>query len=343
MSLAHTQIDDLVLLTQQQFVKRGAFTNLQTDLQDHVAVREMWKGRKRKFEGGEDWEFNAQMDHNYSAKTVGLFETDTSNLTDTMVKGSVPARHVNAHYIYDKREKAFQRGGTGIVDLVMTRYTAMMVSFYELLEELLWSKPTDDSDVKTPFGIKYWITRAATEGFNGANPAGFTSGKGGISQSTYARWANWTAQYTTVSKTDLVRKMRNAARKTKFRSPVSHAEPTLGGSKRGIYMNSDTIGLFEEILEDQNTSLGNDVASKDGRVLFKGTPVTYAPYLDDDSTDPIYMIDWSTLGVGCMAGWENNLTAPYMVPNKHLVSRVDMDASLNMSCTDLRKQCVIYK
>jgi hypothetical protein len=44
-----------------------------------------------------------------------------------------------------------------------------------------------------------------------------------------------------------------------------------------------------------------------------------------------------------MAGWENNLTAPYMVPNKHLVRRVDMDASLNMICTDLRKQCVIYK
>ena len=343
MGLAFDQIDDAVLLTQSKLIKRGAFVDMQTDLTDHVAVREMWQGRTKQFAGGKDWEFEVQMDHNHSARTVGLYETDGSSDQDTMKDGRVSVRHVNAHYIYDQRIPAFQQGGTAIVDFVKTKYTGMMVSLYELLEEILWSKPADSTDDKTPYGIAFWVTKNATEGFNGGNPVGFTDGRAGISTVTYPRWANWTAQYAAITKEDLVRKMRSAHRRTQFRSPVSHATPNLGSMKNGIYTNDDVIGLLEEALEAQNMNLGNDLASKDGRVLFKGTPITYAPKLNGDSTDPVYMLDWKWLAVGVLAGWENNLSKPYMVPGKHLVRRVDLDASLNMVCTDLRRQAVISK
>ena len=343
MGLAFSEIDDAVLLTQNKLVKRGAFVDLQTDLTDYVAVREMWKGKSKKFAGGEAWEFEAQMDHNHSARAVGLYETDGSSENDTMKEGKVEVRHINAHYIYDQRLPAFQRGGTQIVDLVRTKYVGMMVSLYEKLEEFLWSKPTDSTDNKTPYGIAYWIVKNATEGFNGGNPSGFSDGRAGISTDDYARWANWTANYSSVTKEDLVRKMRRAHRKTQFRSPVSHANPDMGGMSNGIYVNDDVIGLLEEELETQNMNLGNDLASKDGRTMFKSTPITYAPKLDDDSTDPVYMIDWKKMGVGVLEGWENQLSAPYMVPGKHNVRRVDLDASLNMICTDLRRQAVISK
>lgn len=343
MGIAFDQIDDAVLLTQKKLIKRGAFINMQTDLTDHVAVREMWQGRKKTFEGGESWKFEVQMDHNHSARTVGLFETDGSALTDTMHKGEVPVRHVNAHYIYDQREPDFQRGGHAIVDLVQTRYSAMQVSLFEFLESLLWGKPVDSTDDKTPFGIAYWITKNTTEGFNGGNPTGFASGRAGLSTVTYPRWANWTAQYAAVSKTDLLRKMRTAHRRSQFRSPLSHAEPNLGSMRNGIYTSDTVIGLLEEVCEDQNMNLGNDLDSKGGRVMFKGTPLTYVPFLNSDTTDPVYLLDWKWLAVGVMAGWENNLSKPYMVPNKHLVRRVDLDASMNMICTDLRRQAVISK
>ena len=343
MSLAYSEIDDAVLLTQNNFIKKGAFVDMQTDLTNHVAVREMWQNRQKSFAGGENWEFEVQMDHNHSARTVGLYENDSSSLADTMVKGEVPVRHVNAHYIYDQREKAFQRGGTQIVDLVRTRYVGMMVSLYELMEDILWSKPTDSTDVKTPFGVAFWIVKHATEGIYGGNPSGFTAGRGGISTGTYSRYANWTAQYSNITKEHLIRKMRRAHRNTQFRSPVSHSNPDLSGMSNGIYTNDDVIGLMEEILEAQNMNLGNELASKDGRVVFKSTPITYAPKLDTDSTDPVYMLDWKWLAIGVMAGWENTLSSPYMVPGKHLVRRVDLDASLNMVCTDPRKQTVINK
>jgi hypothetical protein len=44
-----------------------------------------------------------------------------------------------------------------------------------------------------------------------------------------------------------------------------------------------------------------------------------------------------------LAGWENALSKPTPVAGKHTVRRVDLDATLNMICTDLRRQCVISK
>lgn len=341
MTLQYADIDDCVNFTQQNLIKRGAFLDMQTDVSDHVAVREMWKGRQKVFEGGDDWEFDIQMDHNHSARFVGMYETDGSAVDDTLVSGKVQPRHVNAHYIYDQREKAFQKGGLAIVNYIKSKYVGMQVSLYQLMEEALWAEPEDDG--KTPFGVGYWITRSASEGFNGPNPTNFSAGKAGISQSDYSRYANWTAQYTEVTREDLARKMRTMHRRTQFRSPVSHAQPDMGKTGNGIYMNSDTIGLFEEFAEDRNMNLGSDVDKYGGRVTFKSTPLTYAPKLDDDSKDPVYLIDWKWMAIGVLSGWENQLTKPYMVPGKHLVRRVDVDCTMQMICTNLRRQGVINK
>lgn len=96
MGIQFNEIDDAVLLTQNLLIKRGAFIDMQTDLTDHVAVREIWEKKQRKFDGGLYWTFNAQIDHNHSARAVGLFEDDSSSFGDTMIQGKVDARHVNA-------------------------------------------------------------------------------------------------------------------------------------------------------------------------------------------------------------------------------------------------------
>ncbi len=341
-----SEIDDLVLETQELMIAKGAFLDLQTDLTDHVAVREIWKERRKAFAGGNDWRFDCQVDHNHSARAVKLYETDGSSMIDTMIKGYMSPRHVNAHYIYDKREPDFQRGGTAIVDFVKSKYVGMMISFYELLETYAWGSPSASDDT-SPHGVPFWIQKgtAGQEGFYGLDPSGYEAiGRAHILTSAQARWANWFADYTAVSKEDLVRKMRKASRKTNFRSPLSHAQPELGAMKNGIYTTDNVIGLLEEALEKQNMNLGKDIASMDGQTLFKGTPVQYVPKLDSDTSDPVYMIDWKWMAVGVMPGWEENMTAPYPLNGqKHLVSRVDLDASLEFVCTNLRRQAVLAK
>ena len=220
MGIPFTDIDDAVLVTQRKLIQRGAFLDLQTDLQDHVAVREMWKGRQKVFDGGEPWRFDAQIDHNHSAKAVELYETDGSAVTDTMIKGTVTPKHMNAHYIYDQREPDFQKGGHAIVNLIKTRYVAMQISFFELLEEYLWGAPDDSSDSKKPYGVAFWVQKYDndTGGFYATNPSGFSDGRANIDSTAgggYGRWANYSRRYTAISKEDLIRKMRKASRQVR--------------------------------------------------------------------------------------------------------------------------------
>ena len=343
MPLMPKEVDDLVLLTQNKLIKQGAFVDLQTDLTDYVGVRELYKRHQKKFSGGLNWEFEAQVDHNHSAGFRGLYENDGASMRDTFIQGLVGPRFVGAHYVYDVLEPILQRGGISVVDFVHAKYTSMIVSYWELMENAIWGKPEDSSDKKTPYGVAFWVTKGLTEGLTGLNPVGFTDGRAGISSIAQPRWANWSAPYAAVSKEDLVRKMRRGHRQTQFRSPVSHATPDLGNMGNGIYTNDSVVSVLEEILETQNMNLGNDVASKDGKTLFKSTPITYAPKLDEDSSDPVYMLDWKTLALGMLDGWMEHTSAPAVVPNKHTVRAVFLDSGFNMICTNLRKQAVFYK
>ena len=132
-------------------------------------------------------------------------------------------------------------------------------------------------------------------------------------------------------------------RKTRFRSPVSHAVPNLSEMGNGIYTNDNVIHTFEEVLEAQNMNLGNDLASKDGKTMFKGIPVMYAPYLDDDSSDPVYMLDWKWLALGMLDGWMDKSSGPTPVAGKHNVRANYLDSGFNMVCTDLRRHAVFHK
>ena len=337
------QIPDLVKATQTALIKKGAFVNLRSDLTDYVGVRELYKNHQHQFDGGLDWEFDAQLDDNHSARFVGLYEDDSAAIADSLIKGKVGPRFSDANYVFDIREKKLNAGQEQVVDFVYTKYCGMIESHWKLLENAVWGKPESSADQRTPYGIAFWVVRNATEGFSGGNPVGFSDGCAGIDASAFPRWKNYSGAYTAVSKEDLLKKMRKASLKTQFRSPVNHAEPTVGGLKNGIYTNINVLQDLEAILEAQNMNLGNDLASKDGRTLFKGRPVIYVPTLDDDSQDPVYMLDWSTLAFGIVKGWKEHVSSPKQVPNKHTVYAVYLDASLNLICTNRRKQTVFFK
>jgi hypothetical protein len=284
------------------------------------------------------------MDHYHSFKAVGLYETDSSVMVDSLVEGSVSPRHVNAHYEYDQHHPAFQGGSTKIVDFVQAKEAEMTISFWEGLEAACWTDP-GAADTKNIHGIPHWVTKgtAGQEGFFGLNPTGYASGCAGISSTTYPRWANWFADYAAISEEDLLRKLIKGHYSVQFRSPLSHAEPDLGKMGNGIYTNLDTIILLEEYLKTQNMNNGTDLGFYSGKVTFKGTPVQYAPYLDNDTSDPVYFLDWKWLAMGVQSGWVENITPPYMVPGKHLVKRVDLDATMEVVSTNRRRQAVFAK
>ncbi len=340
MSLAPSQIADFVLLTHNKLVARNAFEDLQTDLQNYAGVDWLWKKKKTPFEGGHQWEFDCQMDHNHTAKATGLFEKDSSNIRDTMAKGVAPVRFMNAHYMIERREPIMQRGEVQRVNYVKTKIEAMYSSFYEKLESFIWGKPTTSSDVKTPWGIPYWVVKNASEGFHGGNPSGFSGGAGGLAVADYPRWSNYTGTYAATTAKDLIRTMRKAKLLTKFKSPLNHKTPMLS-TGNGIFVNAETFLEMEELFDTRNMNLG---AELDGtKVTFNSNQIIHCAKLDDDTQNPVYMLDFKKLSLGCLAGWEKEITVTEGAGDCHTAIRTDLDASLNVVCTNRRNQTVLYK
>ena len=361
---------DIVKATAELLIKQGAFTNLLSDLSEYAIVKRIMPRHKKVFAGGLDWTFMAAIDAynngNNTAKFTGLFEDDAYNRKNVLVQGKVSPRFLTANYVYDKREPVLNSGEASkskmlaIVEFVKLQMELMYQSAFDLLETTFAGVgPTYADDKKTPHGLAFYIQKQsnsdasshASGGFDGKDPSLPASSSSStptpcprcnISTTTYGRWANWCAQYAAVSKDDLVKKMRIASHKINFKSPLSLTDPTLS-TGRDILTNLAVIQELETILEAQNMNLGNDVASKDGKVLFKGAPVEYVPVLDNDAQDPIYMIDWKTLVFGTIAGWDKKVSAPKEDNTQHNTMKGFLDMSCEMVCTNLRNQAVIAK
>jgi hypothetical protein len=311
---------DLVALTLRE-LGPNKWTDIAYDLQEHVALPKLLKKNKVGFGSGYGFQFNVNVTTAGSARMTGLYETDEVNVVDTMVikMNRTPAR---------------------IVELIKVRRANSMMDLAALLENQFWSKPADSSNVQDLFGVEYWIVPSATQGFNGTDPSGFTAGAAGIASATYANWANWTDDYTAVSQDDLVTKLRLAAYKTSFKSPV--ATPSYNtGDRYGFYTNYDVVSQMERLLMAQNENLGNDIASKDGQTLFRKIPVTAVPKLDADTTDPVYGINWGVFGFVFLEGEYMSETGPFKSPKQHKVLEVHTDLTVNIVCRDRRRNFIV--
>ena len=338
MALDQSQILDLVATTQKE-LGRMRWTELATDYQDFEVLPKMLKRGNVAFESGDGIQRNVMVDESGAASHVGLFNVDDVNVGDVMQTFNVPFRHTTTNYAFDRREKAINSGSaTQIVDLIKVRRSDAMISLALLLEQAFWGKPGDSTDNTTPFGLFYWMVNNASTGFNGGNPSGFTSGAGGLSSTTYPRWSNYTAQYTNVTKADLIKKMRTAHRKTDFMSPIDIPDYRSGrGQNFRIYVNESTISSIEDVGEAQNENLGRDVASMDGATTFRRNPIIYVPKLDDESTNPVFMVNWNVFKIFFLRGEYLREDPPRQSSRQHNVFEIHVDLSWNTVCVNRRR------
>jgi hypothetical protein len=340
MPLQADNLPDLIASTLKDLGEMK-ITEIATDLQDHVAMKNLLKKNRVVLESGTGIQWDVMVTQSGAARTVGLYASDNVNVGDVLVQANAPWRHLTTNYAFDAREMDMNRSPRRIVDLLKIRRIDCMISLAELMEDLFWRAPATTNTLD-PYGVPYWITKNNTEGFNGGMFTGYTA-IGGLSSTTYPRWQNWSGQYTSVTKDDLIRKMRHMAVKTNFRPPVDGIPTFNTGDNHGIYANYTTIGLLEEQLEAQNDNLGNDVASKDGDVLFRRSKVQYVPKLDADTTDPVYFINWGVFKTFILRGWWLKESKINMQPGQHTVASVHVDATLNWICRDRRRNGVLAK
>lgn len=344
-TLQGDDIADLVALTLRN-LGRYKYEDLVSDLQEYTFARLM-KKEQTSVQSGYGFQWQVLTETAGTARNIGLYQVDNTHKADGIKQGNVPWRHCETSMIIDKIEIAMNRTPSRIVDVVKVGRSQAMIDWAKLLEQNLWTKPTDSSDDKQPFGIPYWLVKNATEGFNGGNPSGFSDGAGNINSTTVSNWKNYTAQYATVSKSDLIKKWRKAATFTRFMPPAKADIPSYSTGRRyGYYTVYSVIASLEEILESQNDNLGNDVASKDGDVMFRRVPVTWVPFLDPgqagaDSQNPIYGINWGTFKLAFLRGRNMVQTGPRISPTAHNVLETFWDSSYNLVCTNRRENSVL--
>lgn len=339
-------LPDLINLTLAE-LGEGKMTDLTVDAEfrSMFAMRQLLGPDAYKEDSGDSIQFNVQMNPIENWRVVGLYETDTYDSADTIKQGSVNWSHGTGNYIWDEREFDFNKGRRQILDLIKTRRHAYRIGVAKAIEQQVWTSPASSSVTpQQPLGIPHWVVKNATEGLNGGNPSGFTSGCAGLSASTYPRYQNWTGTYGAISKTDLIRKMRKAAEYTNYESPVQEDSiPSYNkGTKRVIFTNYAVLAALEESLESQNDNLGIDIAPMEGRPTFRKIPITRVGYLDQDTDNPIYGINFGTFYFYVRTGWHFRRSPAMKLPERHTVLAVHEDTSWQTCCYNRRDNWVLY-
>ena len=321
----------------------GKWTDISLDLQNYTMLKRIMANSDER--SGEFMRDNIQTSNMGHARMTGLYEVDTYNNTDITNKTTVPFRFFNTYALWDVNEVAMNAGDrVQLINLMKLRIHSSRNDAHVLAESQGWSKPADSTDVTSLWGIPYWVVKNASgsgEG-SGGNPTGFSSGAGSISSSTVTKWANWADGYSTISQSDFVRSCRRAVRQCEFTDPDPYAAAG-SGQKWGLYTNIDVLQELEEYGENRTDNLGGDIAVMEGKMTFRRVPVTWVPYLDDDTRDPMYGINWNFFGWSSLKG-RNMVQSPQENPsNMHNCVAINTDNGGNFRCWNRRAQFVLSK
>jgi hypothetical protein len=337
-ALTAVQLNDLVATTIRDLDEPN-FTQIAQTLVRYTAMSRLLKKSRRTIQSGYGVQWDVMVNFSGTAENVGLGSQDTIELPDTMVQAQADWRNTKSHWSVIGQEISMNKGKRRIVNLIEARRLAAMGSLAELMETNFWGPPVAITDEVTPWGVKTWIVKNATEGFNGGAPSGFTSI--GLNPTTYPTWKNYTALYSAKTKDDLVRKLRRAARRTNFMPIVEGFRDSNKRDMYGFYCNEAVYEAMEEILEDQNESLGDDIAPKDGKAKFLRSDLEWVPKLDADTTDPIYGINWGWYETIVLADWWLKQTVVPVYPGQHTVAATFLDCTYQTTCKNRRENFVV--
>jgi len=337
--------------------RKGAITDLTSDLQKYTALSSIMRKQRMAWEGGEQFTFVIQHDAGGSARASGLYDDDQIVVSDALATGRIPIRHFTWNCAWDRLESAFNKGAAQIVDHIELRKRAEKIGAFKFFEDQLWSAPASSTDTDRMWGIDLAITYPTSfsaAGFCGGNPSGFTGGYAGINHTTYPRWGNYYNQYAAMNYDDLAMSWIRATLTCDFQPAV----PYKGARTRGgyaYYAGMDVMLEMYRLIRSQNDNWGVEVAAgSNGTPLFRRVPINHVPQLDSAlaedtdtrssmaSYDPIYGINWSTWKMIFFGeNWMHQTVK--QSATKRNVTEAHWDLSINPACLDRRPNFLLSK
>lgn len=336
---------------------RGKFTDISSEYNQFIVMPFLFTkaGGLVMKKGGVNIEETLMIEHGGRSRWVGELDEDTYLFLDHLKKLQVKFVLLTDNMIFTRGEMLANRGKERINNVIKPRRHALFLRVAHTMEDAFFAVP-DASDELTPWGLKYWLVKNTTAGFNGGLPAGFST-VGNINLTQAPTFKNYTAQYVAVTKPDLITKMKRAHRKVQWKMPhkMSGIDGDTSNNKRFYLVNEDVLELLEDIGEGQNENLGKDVSSVtggrgmgikmdgEGDVLFKKRPIVWAQQLDDDTSDPVYGVDLNTFHAIGRQGENMRLDSFKQVPGQHRVVAAHLDHQMQFINTNRRANFVISK
>lgn len=348
-----------MLETTRDTIEKFKFTDISMELQELIVMP--WfltqQGGLKVVGGGLGLEHILMTDNGGYSEWVDEFAESTATIIDHLKKMKVDFKLLNDSVTYTFGELIDNRGEARLEKIIKPRTRSLWLRVAKTMERDFFGIPSASDDL-TPFGLKYWIVKNDTAGFNGGAAAGFTR-VGNIDLSVVPTFKNYTNTYTNISKDDVITKMRRAHRATNWKSPRTD-KGVMGDAmpnKRLLLTSEDVLEGFENIGEAQNENLGRDLSSftggqngipglmrtGDGDLLFKKNPMVHARELDSDTTDPIYGLDMSTFHALTKKGDNMNLGEFEKHPTQKRIFSADLFHRYQTICTNRRNNWVINK
>jgi hypothetical protein len=327
-------------------------TDLMSDYQSTIALKRIFKKQRSTVDSGPEIQFNIITDTNDSARHVPLGFVTNPDIKNVLAVGKMPWRGTTWHWAMEEQLIQMNSGASKILDMVKVQRMAGLGSAIKLFEDTLWRCPAAADFELNPVGIPYFVVKSATDaltdttakGFNGSVPSGYTL-VANLDPTTTAsgRWKNYADAYTAVTPDDLIKRMRRAMFYTDFTPLVDGADNNDGASELGVYTRYSVTQQIEDILRDQNDDIGGDAAAYDGKAMVRRTKVTPVIQLDNDTTDPVYILNWGSMGVkGLKNFWMKEM--PFRGadnPNQPTMMFTQTICRWNLFCTNRRKQAVL--
>lgn len=292
-------INDMVKSTLPDLGK-GMLTEIAEELQDYTALSIFFKPDMMEKKKGRKIQWPVMVEDNENTENHGLYHQFTVSQHDGTQTAEVQWTWTTYKWTWDENEILMNRDPAQIFDYLESKKRAAFLGFCKKSEQNIWRMPSA-ADNTAPKGIPYWVTKNATQGFNGGIPTGF-SDVAGLSPTTYSGWNNYTGLFTDVIETDFVDLLTDAIRLTGFKSPAAKSSrPKEHGDnapdRRRFFTNNSMLGKMEQLARANNDSLGANITAYMGGVLVNRREVDYVPQLDEDTTDPFYGIHTGTMKV----------------------------------------------
>lgn len=326
---------------------RGKMTDIISTYQNTIGFKRFARKKKMTFESGPNIQFNLIIDHNGSARAVGLYYQAQRNDVNVLTTGTVPWRHFTHNWVCDHRVLAMNRSASKIVDELRKRDIATRASLVIFMETRIW-RATGSSTSEHFLGIPNWIVKSNTavttnEGFNGSTPSGHTT-VAGITPSDASispKWNNYARQYTTVNDADFVDKLELMSDMIDFQ-PIVDDIPQYGvGNDYGYYTTRAVRKSLKDLLKGNNDALGMDLDPVGDRLRYRRAPLVWVKELDLDTTGPLYAINWSTFHGVALKDWFGHKTKWPSLPDQPTTMACDYDYTWNTICQDRRKNGIL--